>query len=85
MKGSRRKKEVKRNLLVSDFICRRCRVQATCENDHICGICQAIGKSSGPITENVSWRDIMLFTEITRETFLWLKKRNLVQVENKTL
>lgn len=85
MKRSRQAKQVKRNLLVSDFICRRCRVQATREVDHICGICKAIGKSAEPLTENVSWRDIMLSTEITREAFLWLKKRKLVRVENKIL
>ena len=81
---SRQAKEAKRNLQVNDFICRRCRVQATRENDHICGICKAIGKNSEPLTESVPRLDILLSTEITRETFLWLK-RHLVRVENKTL
>ena len=80
---TRQAKEAKRNLQVKDFICRRCRVQATREDDHICGICKAIGKSSEPLTENVSWRDLMLSTEITREIFFGLKSRNWFELKTK--
>lgn len=66
---------LKRNLQVKDFNCRRCRVQATCEDDHICGICKAVGKCAGPNAETISWQDLLLAPELSREVFLWFKSR----------
>jgi hypothetical protein len=64
----------KKILRLNDFICRQCRVQATRDEDHICGICKAIGMKAGPGPENISWRDILLSSEISRGIFLWFKR-----------
>lgn len=74
MELTQQTEEVKRNLQVFDFICRRCRVQATGDNDHICGICKAMGKTSEPKTGNIQ-RGILFNTIFTREVYFWLLGR----------
>ncbi len=41
-------KSIKPPLQIADFMCRHCRVQATRDDDHICGICKAVAKSAEP-------------------------------------
>lgn len=81
---TQRQKIFKKPLRVNDFICRRCRVQATRDADHICGICKAVGMSVEPTEEDFSWRDLLLSTEFGREIFFWMKARKPIGFVGKT-
>ena len=70
----RQSQNKRRNLQVRDFICRRCRVEPTASVDHICDLCQAIGKTAVPEEEGFSLQDLLLSTEFTREAFFRLKE-----------
>lgn len=67
-------KTAKPPLQVADFICRRCRVQATRNEDQVCGICKAIGQGVEP--EEISWQEIFLAAELTRPFALWFAEHN---------
>lgn len=47
-------------LRVEDFICSRCRVQATGEADRICGICKALGKTAETVAASDFWQDVRI-------------------------
>lgn len=66
-------------LQVADFICLRCRVQATCDEDHICGICKAFGKSVEPPTRNTSRRKGNL-AALAMPIMIWLEGHHWIEL-----
>ena len=40
-----------RHLQIADFICVRCRDEATLDPERICGLCRAIGQTAEPAKE----------------------------------
>lgn len=69
----------KRNCLVSDFICGVCRVEATRNDDRICEVCRAIGKSAEPDLRKSSWRALLFKTMRVKKITAWLKSRNSIK------
>lgn len=63
-------------LQIDDFICRRCRVQATCDEDRICGICKALGQSAEPAP--VWRREYLPAAKPTALIMRWLYSRHLI-------
>ena len=74
MRRKRLEKELRRHLQVKDFICSRCRVQATRETDRICEICKALGKSAEPIQEEFSAREFLLQSGLFKAIYLRFEK-----------
>lgn len=64
-------------LQVADFICRRCRVQATRNDDHICGICKAIGMRVEPETR-ASRQEKNLVVMLATSIIEWLEGHHLI-------
>lgn len=48
----------RRILRMQDLICRRCQVEATSSDDHVCQLCRAFGKTLEPVVETGFWEDI---------------------------
>jgi len=63
-------------LQVADFICRHCNVQATCDGDHICGICKAIGKSVEP--QKASRHEAGLAAMLAKPITHWFIEHHLI-------
>ena len=80
----KRHKITKPPLQIADFICRRCRVQATRDADHICGICKALGKCAEPETQNASRRDGSLAAMLAKSVNHWFIDHHLIAL-NETL
>jgi hypothetical protein len=76
---SNQHKITKPPLQVADFICRRCRVQPTRNDDQVCGICKAIGQSVEP--ETVSWQEYFLAAKLTRPLALWFSEHKTKRVQ----
>jgi hypothetical protein len=85
MKRNRRKL-IKPPLQVADFMCRRCRVQATRDDDRICGICKAVGKSVEPErrTTNALRREAGLAAMLSNSIDKWFIEHHLISL-NETL
>lgn len=69
-------KLIKPPLQIADFMCRRCRVQATRDDDHICGICKAIGKSAEP--QKAARHDRHLAARLAEPITHWFMAHHLI-------
>jgi hypothetical protein len=74
----RKYKITKPPLHVDDFMCRRCRVQATREPDRICGICRAFGKCIEPSTASFRQTDHKLAVRLAASIDHWFRAHHLI-------
>ena len=65
-------------LRVADFVCSCCHVQPTCNDDHICGICKALGQSAEPDRRKAPKRGNNLTARFTKPIVHWLEEHHLI-------
>jgi hypothetical protein len=63
-------------LQIEDYMCRRCRVQATREADHICGLCKAFGKNVEP--ERAARWDLKVAVKVAESLDHWFRVHHLI-------
>jgi len=67
----KRKKPLQPPLQICDVMCRRCNVQPTLSQNHICEICKALGKSVEP--EEVSRQEDFPAAKLVKALFRWMR------------